>query len=62
MKALELRKKSTKELEELLRSERSALASVHFKTVKSKAKDVKSESHMKRNIARILTILKEQHE
>lgn len=62
MKALELRKKSEKELKELLATERSVLASVHFKTAKSRAKDVKSEAHMKRNIARILTVLKEQHE
>ncbi len=62
MKTLELRKKSVKELEELLSKERANIASFHFKSAKGRAKDVKSQMQSRKTIARILTILKEGHE
>jgi len=60
MKAVELRKKDKKELEKLIVDLKKKLSDLRFKFSSNKLKNVKSASNTKKEIARILTILKEE--
>ncbi|MBI2054180.1 MAG: 50S ribosomal protein L29 [Candidatus Staskawiczbacteria bacterium] len=59
MKASELRKKDKKELEKQAQDLRKKLADIRFKFSYNKLKNVKEISNSKKEIARILTVLKE---
>lgn len=60
MKAIELKKKDKKELESLVQELRKKLSDLRFKFSSNKLKNVKEVSNLKREIARILTTLREQ--
>jgi ribosomal protein L29 len=55
----ELRKKSEKELNELLSKTRKDLENTVSSTLQNKEKNVKKSKYLKRDVARIITILKE---
>ena len=57
MKAFELRKKSKEELAESLKDLRQEVERVRFETLRKKSKNVKKLFVLKKDIARILTIL-----
>ncbi len=59
MKIRELRRKSTKELQQTLISLRDNLRELRFNLASGKVKNIKEIRQTKRDIARILTILKE---
>lgn len=59
MKADELRKKSKDELEKSVLDLQKKLADLRFKFSSNKLKNVKEVSHVKKEVARALTILKE---
>ena len=59
MKAQELRKKDKKELLKTVHEIRKKLSDLRFKFSSNKLKNVKEISNLKKEIARILTILKE---
>jgi len=59
MKAIELRKKDKKELEKMIVDLKKKLSDIRFKFSSNKLKNVKEISNSKKEIARILTILKE---
>jgi len=59
MKAKELRKFSKKELENLLIEKRKKLQDLNFQLVSGKVKNVKEAKELKKDIARILTIIKD---
>ena len=59
MKAQELRKKEKKELEKMANDLRKKLSDLRFKFSANKLKNVKEINNSKKEIARILTILKE---
>lgn len=61
MNAVDLRKKSDRELEEMLKKERSHIAAFQFHSAKGRSKNVKEKMTSRRTIARILTILREKH-
>ena len=58
MKAKELKQKSKKELERLLLSDREKLRQLKFDLSAGKVKNVREIRKIKKDIARILTILK----
>lgn len=58
MKVSELRQKPKEELEKLLRDWRERLRQLRFELVSGKVKNVKEIREIKKDIARILTILK----
>ena len=58
MKIAELRKKSQKELQELLREKRVRTDELQFLLRQKKVKNVKELFGLKKDIARILTLLK----
>jgi large subunit ribosomal protein L29 len=58
MKAQELRKKSKEELEKLLKEKKDYLQKLKFDLSLGKLKNVKEIGQVKKDIARILTILK----
>lgn len=60
MKAEELRKKSKKELEKILKEKRNHLLKLKVDLSLGKLKNVKEISKIKKDIARILTVLKEK--
>jgi len=60
MKIAEIRKKSGLELEKLLGELRRKLRALRFDLVSGKVKNIREIRKIKKNIARILTILKEQ--
>lgn len=60
MKAAELRKKSNTKLEELLLQKRERLGKLRFSLASGRVKNVREIKKVQRDIARILTILKEQ--
>jgi ribosomal protein L29 len=60
MKPSELRKKSKQELEKILNERRERVKVLRFDSILDKVKDVKEMEGAKKDIARILTILKEQ--
>jgi large subunit ribosomal protein L29 len=59
MKAEELRKKDKKELEKNVQELRKKLSDLRFKFSSGKLKNVKEINSSKKEIARILTIIKE---
>lgn len=59
MKAEELRKKDKKELKKLVQNLKKKLSDLRFKFSSNKLKNVKEINQLKKEIARILTILKE---
>lgn len=61
MKIKELRKKVEKELQELLSERRESLRNFHFNLGAGKVKNSKEARELKKDIARILTLLKEKH-
>lgn len=61
MNSADLRKKSARELEELLKKERAHIAAFQFHSAKGRSKNVKEKMTSRRTIARILTILREHH-
>jgi len=60
MKTAELRKKDKKELERTVQDIRKKLSDLRFKFSSNKLKNVKEISTLKKEIARILTVIKEQ--
>ena len=58
MKITELRKKSKEELRELLEERKTRLNELKFSLAQKKAKNVKEPAQIKKDIARILTLLK----
>lgn len=60
MKVKELREKSAKELEEILIEKRKNLEKIKLDLVLGKLKNYKQLGQIKKDIARILTILKEK--
>jgi len=60
MKVSKLREKSTKELRKLLQSSREKMRQIRFNLVSGKVKNYKEIREIKKDIARILTILKEK--
>lgn len=59
MKAIELRKKDKKELEKMIQEIRKRLSDLRFKFASGKLKNVKEINSSKKEMARILTIIKE---
>jgi large subunit ribosomal protein L29 len=59
MKVQELRKKDKKELEKSVNDLRKKLSDLRFKFSSNKLKNVKEIRNTKREVARILTIIKE---
>ncbi|OGZ77650.1 MAG: 50S ribosomal protein L29 [Candidatus Staskawiczbacteria bacterium RIFCSPLOWO2_12_FULL_37_15] len=59
MKTVELKKKDKKELEKIVLDLRKKLSDIRFKFSSNKLKNVKEINNTKKDIARILTILKE---
>jgi large subunit ribosomal protein L29 len=59
MKLLELRKRDQKELQKMVVELRKKLSDLRFKFSSGKLKNVKEINNSKKEIARILTILKE---
>ena len=62
MKASELRKKDKKELEKMVQDLRKKLSDLRFRFSSNKLKNVKEISNSKKEMARIITILKENKE
>ena len=60
MKSTELRKKSKTELEKLLREQRERLRDLRFGLASGKIKNVREIRKIKKDIARILTLLIEK--
>lgn len=60
MKPAELRQKSKTELDKLLQDNREKLRQLKFDLVSGKIKNIREIRKIKRNIARILTLLNEQ--
>ncbi|OGZ65693.1 MAG: 50S ribosomal protein L29 [Candidatus Staskawiczbacteria bacterium RIFCSPLOWO2_01_FULL_37_25b] len=58
MKASELRKKDKKELEKMVQDLRKKLSDLRFRFSSNKLKNVKEISNSKKEMARILTILR----
>lgn len=59
MKVAELRQKSKTELQKILQKERAGLRNLRFNLASGKIKNVREIRELKKNIARILTLLKE---
>ena len=59
MKTLELRKKDRKELEKMAHELAKKLSDLRFKFSSGKLKNVKEIANSKKEVARILTIIKE---
>jgi ribosomal protein L29 len=59
MKTIELRKKDKKELEKTVHGNAKKLSDLRFKFSSGKLKNVKEIANLKKETARILTILKE---
>lgn len=58
MKAVELRQKSAAELQRLLMENREKLRQLYFDLTAGKVKNIREIRHRKKDVARILTILK----
>ncbi len=59
MKIVEIRKKSKTELNNMLQSSRNKLRALRFDLASGKVKNVREVRKIKKDIARILTILKQ---
>lgn len=62
MKVQELRRKDKKELEKMIYDLRKKLSDLRFKFSSNKLKNVKEISNSKKEIARILTIIRSEGE
>ena len=62
MKIKELRRKPNKELKQILVSLRDKLRELRFNLTGGKVKNIREIRQTKRDIAKILTLLNEQHE
>jgi large subunit ribosomal protein L29 len=60
MKAQELRKKSDSELQKILQQKRERLQNLRFDLASGRVKNVREIREIKKDIARILTILNER--
>ena len=60
MKKKELKQKSVRELNEILVENRQKLGQLKFELAAKKAKNVKQAKELRREIARIITLLKKQ--
>lgn len=60
MKPRELRQKTDKELNQILLDLREKLRELRFNLVQGKVKNIKEIHQTKRDVARVLTILKER--
>lgn len=60
MKISELRQKTKDELQKLIRDDRERLRSLSFDLASGKVKNVREMRELKKDIARILTLLKEK--
>jgi len=60
MKAKELREKTTKELHQLLKELREKIVKLRFDMASGKVKNIRELRFIKKDITRILTILKER--
>jgi large subunit ribosomal protein L29 len=60
MENKELREKNQTELQKMLASSREKLRDLRFKVASKQLKDIREIREIKKNIARILTILREQ--
>lgn len=61
MKIKDLRQKTEKELQDLLAENRKRLGQLKFDLASKKLKNSREIRWLRRDIARILTLLKEQH-
>lgn len=61
MKTQELREKSVSELQKLLKENREKLRQLKFDLALGKVKNVREIRIIKKDIARILTLLREKH-
>jgi large subunit ribosomal protein L29 len=59
MKTKEIRQKNTSELQKLLQEKKGKLGSLNFDLVGGKVKNIKEMRETRKDIAKILTILKE---
>ena len=62
MKTSELRKKSNSELDKLLKDSREKIRSLRFNLIGGKVKNVRDVRDVKRDVAKILTLLNETTE
>lgn len=62
MKVTELQKKDQKELHELLQEKRTALGELRFKLALDEEKQVRKARVLRKDIARILTVLNQAKE
>ncbi|MBU4204585.1 50S ribosomal protein L29 [Patescibacteria group bacterium] len=60
MKTVDLRKKSKEELQRNIQELRESLSKLFFKLAANKLKNVKEIRNIKKDIARILTVIKEK--
>jgi len=61
MKTVELRKKTKKEMEKLLKEHQERLGVLRFSSASGRIKNVKEIGQLRKEIARILTLLKESN-
>jgi large subunit ribosomal protein L29 len=61
MKIAELRQKSKSELEKILKDDHERLRQLRFDLVSGKVKNVKEIREIKKDIARILTLIRTSH-
>jgi len=61
MKIIELRQKTKSELEKLLQDNQERLRSLRFDLVSGKVKNVREIRKIKKDIARILTLIKQKY-
>ena len=61
MKAIELRKKDKKELEKSVLDLQKRLNDIRFRLSANQLKNIKEVSNIKKDIARILTVLRQDH-
>lgn len=60
MKSQELRQKTEQGLQELLSEKREALRNFHFNLGSGKVKNTKESRELRKDVARILTVLREK--
>lgn len=60
MKAIDLRKQTISELQGLLAEKRERLGELRFNLVSGKVKNIREIRHLKKDIARILTVLNQK--
>ncbi|MDZ7611444.1 MAG: 50S ribosomal protein L29 [Candidatus Moranbacteria bacterium] len=60
MNAQELRKQTKEELQDLLKEKKARLCQVRFSVKSRQARNHQEQNHIKKDVARILTVLKEK--